>query len=141
MMPKMPPEAYKTYKVLRPRSTHTRVATCAEVECGAYLRGWVTKLDLSTDLGKRQARYIREHAGRAYATISVAPLLVLDFPAGQQCFAEHRVAVERMPIFQVAGGDFRGNPRGTPTVTRTPQDWLDDFGSHQITLAEALRRG
>lgn len=143
--PQGPPELYKTYQVLRPISTHTRPATCAEVDCPNFLQGWRSTFDVSTDLGKRQARYVREHSGRRFEVEDVPapgqPLLVLVFPAGQQCFTAHRVALERTPIFRIKGGDWRGNPRGLPTVTRSPSDWMDDFATHQNELAEAIRKG
>lgn len=137
------PELYKTYAVVSPMSTHTRKARCAEVGCEAYAKGWRTTLDLSTDLGKRQARYIRNGSGRRFTDSSTpgSPLLVLDFAAGQQCFAEHRVSLHRPPLYQIRGGDHRGNPRGAPTVTRSEADWVDDFGTHQQRLREARERG
>lgn len=144
IMPQGEAADYKTYQVLSPRSTHTRPAKCTEVSCAAHANGWVTRLDVSTDLGKRQARYIREHAGRRY-TIEHEPTredprLVLRFPAGQRCFTEHRVPVGRTPIFRVKGGDWRGNPRGVPAVTRNFDDWIDDFANHQINLRDTIEK-
>lgn len=143
--PQGPPELYKTYAITRPRSTHTRPATCSEIDCPNSIMGWRSTFDLSTDIGKRQARYVREHSGRSYSVrrepAAGQPLLVLEFPPGQRCFAEHRVPIEREPLYRIAGGDFRGNPRGIPTVTRVRSDWLDDFGTHQQQISEAIKRG
>ena len=138
------PEFYKTYEIIRPRSTHTRVATCAEVDCVHHARGWVTKIDVSTDLGKRQARYIRNHSGRRFVeatTMGDGPIITLNFHPGQTCFTEHRVPIDRPPIYRVRGGDFRGNPRGVATVTRPATDWVDDFANHQSKIKEAHERG
>jgi hypothetical protein len=141
--PKAPAEAYKTYEVARPKSTHSRPATCQEVDCQSFLNGWRSTFDLRTDLGKRQSYYVRMRSGRSFVRVlDPRPgILVLEFAPGQRCFAEHRIALERPPIFLVRGGDWRGNPLGTPTVTRTPAAWLDDFGSHQQKIAEAIERG
>jgi hypothetical protein len=135
------PALYKTYAISSPLTTHTRVARCSEVECPNYLRGWRTVLDLSTDLGKRQARYIREKSGRHFEVITEKPLLTLEFRAGQECFSEHRVPLHREPLYLVKGGDYRGNPLGVPTVQRSERDWVDDFGDHQQKIKEAHERG
>src|SRR3546814_18135381 len=39
----------QTFQVVAPKSTHTYKATCEDVECGAYLRGWRMTIDLNTD--------------------------------------------------------------------------------------------
>ena len=143
--PQGDPSLYKTYAMLRPKATHTRIATCQEVNCPSFLKGWRTMLDVSTELGVRQARYIREHSGRAFIVTKKPDAgnstLVMEFAPGQQCFREHRVPVEREPLFVVKGGDYRGNPLGLPTVQRTRDEWLDDFGNHQLSIAEAVKRG
>lgn len=139
--PKMPVTAYKTYAVRMPPATHTRVATCREVECEHYANGWTTRLDVNTDLGKRQARYIRDHAGRTYTVTSNANgMLVLSFPPGQQCFREHRVGIGRPALYVVRDGDYRGNPTGR-RQTLSERSWLDDFGEHQLTLKQAQEKG
>jgi hypothetical protein len=143
--PKGPVELYKTYEMVRPISTHTREASCQEVMCQAYANGWRTILDLSTDKGVAQARYIREHSGRSFVVehepTPEDPRLIFRFKSGQKCFAEHRVPLEIEPLYRIRGGDYRGNPLGIPTVTRRRDDWLDDFGNHQIKLAEAIKEG
>lgn len=136
------PEDYKTYSLKRPIKTHWREATCQEVDCPNYVNGWRQVIDVSTDLGRRQARYIRDHSGRKYVVVSQVELIItLEFPAGQRCFSEHRKPLEREPLFFVKGGDYRGNPRNIPTVQRKAADWVDDFGSHQIRLTEQLKKG
>jgi hypothetical protein len=138
--PKGSPEQYKTYAIVSPMDTHTRVASCAEVDCPNYLNGWRTTLDLSTDIGKMQARYIRDKSGRAFEVISDSPL-VLEFRAGQKCFTEHRVPLHREPLYVIRGGDYRGNPMALPVVQRSERDWLDDFGDHQQKIRQARERG
>lgn len=143
--PALPAGAYKTYSFTRPLSTHWRPATCAEVDCAAYLNGWVTRVDESADLGRGQAAYIRADRTRRHAeTRSADGLTEFTFPAGQACFraSQHRVPLERDPVFMVRGGDYRGNPRGVQTWTcRTASEWQDDFDSHQHMLADAIRKG
>jgi hypothetical protein len=141
--PQGAPELYKTYEVARPRSTHTRAATCREVACQARERGWRKSFDSRTDLGKRQLRYVRLNSGRRFVRIldRRPGMVTLEFAAGQECFEDHRIALDVPALFMIKGGDWRGNPRGTPTVRMRPEDWADDLGNHQLKIAEAIERG
>ena len=134
----------------RPAPTsRARAATCAEVDCGAYLHGWQTTVDESTDLGQGQAHYIRKNSGRRFVESRVlsdegVPLTAFRFEAGQRCFRadEHRARLERPEIYLVRDGDWRGNPRGTePRRHASAADWVDDFANHQETLANRLKEG
>lgn len=139
---KVGPEHYKTYQIVAPRATHTRPATCAEVECANYTRGFKVACDTSTALGSAQAKYIAEISGRQYKATTHGTMVEFAFPAGQHCFARHRVSNEREPLFVVKGGDHRGNPRGIAATRHANADeWVDDFANHQIKVAERFERG
>lgn len=138
--PKLPVTAVKSYEILAPKSTHTRVATCAEVECLHSLKGWRTIVDVGTPLGAAQANYIRLHSGRHFTVTEDGSLVTFHFPGGQTCFAQHRVSLERPEIFRVRPGDYRGTT-GDIRVHVRPDDWVDDFANHQIKLAKAHERG
>jgi hypothetical protein len=137
--PKMPVTAYKTYAVRVPRATHTRAATCEEYGCLHRQRGWVTTVDVSTELGRRQAGYIERGSGRKYRRTDEGTILTYTFPAGQNCFADHRVQ-NRPGIYVIKDGDHRGNPTGRK-VTLSERAWVDDFGEHQDKLAAEQERG
>lgn len=141
--PKMAVQAYKTYAIRSPLATHTRPATCREVECGNHLRGWVTRVDVSTDLGQQQAKYIRDHAGRAYTIdrSGSGSVIAFTFAAGQECFAQHRVSLDRPEIFVVRDGDWRGNPTGNKRRHARPEHWVEDFSEHQHKLAREIEKG
>ena len=139
--PKLPAEAMKTYAIHAPISTHHRKATCQEVDCDAYAHGWKTVLDVTTDLGVRQAKYITGKSGRAHSVVNRGLAVEFTFPAGQECFASHTVPLEREPLYVVRGGDFRGNPRGTAPRQLSAPNWVDDFATHQDTIATALGDG
>lgn len=167
IVPKMPASAYKTYALSLPKQTHYRKATCQEVEqqctsllsgsiehgtavfcgeshCGPYMHGWVTYVDVSTDLGQRQAYYIRMHSGRSFTTSMVAKqesAIRFTFPPGQQCFADHQVPLERDPFFIVRGGDWRGNPRGEMRSHVRAADWVEDFAEHQQRIVNEIEKG
>lgn len=140
----MPVSAYKQYSLHSPE-THWRVGRCEEVVCEAYQNGWITKLDVGTELGQKQYAYITNHSGRRYTERAYnyeGPSIVeFHFEAGQQCFAQHRVPLERDPILVVRDGDFRGNPTGRRHVHSRVDDWVDDFANHQIIIAERFNRG
>jgi hypothetical protein len=139
--PIAPVAAYKTYSLSAPPSTHRRPARCDEAGCDAYQRGWITRCDEVTELGERQAHYIRKLSGRRYTEQRTSVgLTIFTFEAGQQCFDTHTVPLDREPIYVVRDGDWRGNPSGRRRVLRA-EDWLDDFGNHQLHVAERAARG
>lgn len=137
--PRLPVQAYKTYQVARPAGTHDRRATCTEVDCAARLRGWLTEVDVSTPLGGRQANYIRLQSGRRFTHTQAGDLVSFTFPAGQDCFAEHRVGLDRPALFIVKGGDWR--QQTAPSVRMRAEDWVDDFATHQQQIADHRRHG
>lgn len=139
--PRVGPECYKTYQIVAPARTHYREATCVEVGCKAYAGGFRSRIDVSTDLGRRQAKYIEERAGRRYTRTVTGTVVTYDFPPGQRCFNTHRVPLDREPLYVVRDGDYRGNPRGTRPVTRRAGEWVDDFATHQQQIADMRKRG
>lgn len=132
------PSDYDTYGIVQPRSTHTRVGTCEEVECGANAYGWITKVDVGTPIGQQRARYIIDHSGRHWTSEQDGGLVTFTFPPGQQCFAEHRVSLEREPLFTIKHGDYRTSAR--PSAVST-EEWLNRFGENQATLAKIVEAG
>lgn len=141
--PKIPANAMQTFQVKAPKSTHTRAATCEEVECQQYARGWRMQIDLNTDLGQRQAHYIKHQSGRSYkVTDQKDGMVTLEFRGGQPCFQEHRVRNDLPEKFLVRGGDYRGNPLRTPTrVHKKPEFWLEEFQENQDRIKTIHERG
>lgn len=140
--PAMPVTSYKTYRVTAPLATHFRTATCAEVNCPTQAGGWITAVDETDELGAKQAFYIRNHSGRRYTEDrNHAPgLTAFVFPPGEECFAAHKVPLDRPALFIVRSGDWRGNPFDD-AVRRRPDDWVDDFANHQQQLADKINQG
>ena len=137
--PAMDAANYKTYQIAAPLSTHFRPASCVEVDCPDHLNGWRVRKALISEHAMADINTAR------YAFIEVdfdgEPFLV--FEAGQPCFraSEHRVPLEREPLYLVRGGDFRGNPRGEQLTHTRPEDWVDDFANHQQSLADRMEQG
>lgn len=133
VLPKGPPEVYQTYSVTARR----RRGTCEEAGCPRFADGWLTTVDEATDLGARQAGYIRRLSGRKFQEEREGGLTRFTFYPGQECFEEHYVSLEVDPRFLKVGGDpWRGNPRGERLVHRSFDDWANDFVDHE----EGLRR-
>jgi len=133
----------RTYQILRPTATHWRAATCAEVDCPNYLNGWRTVVGEASDLGRRQAEYIRERSGRRFAeTREVPDAVTFTFEAGQPCFAGHRLPVGRPELYVVRDGDWRGNPSGTrPRVHTRAEDWVEDMSETLDAVRARVERG
>ena len=143
--PNMTPDAYQTYRVLAPTRTHWRPATCEEVNCDSFINGWRTIVDENTELGQKQAYFIRHDKERSATAIRTPEgLTEFTFSPGQPCFLrrQHKTRVGRLDLFVVDGGDFRGNPRGTPRVVHTkPEFWVEDMQETFDEVNEVIKRG
>lgn len=138
--PKMGPAAYQTYAVATPLETHWREATCTEVACPHEEHGWKTAVDEASDLGQRQAHYIRKLSGRTFHEhVEQDGLTTFLFPPGQRCFREHRIKEDRPALYIVRGGDYRATV--TPPVRMRAEDWVDKFAEHQYNLKVAQEKG
>jgi hypothetical protein len=137
--PRGGPQTYQTYALSAPRATHTRPASCAEVECPAHLHGWaVTVAPGSADEGAIRG------SGRHFLSPEIQPggFVRYVFPAGQACFrsSAHRVPLDRPALYVVRGGDWRAN---TGVIRRhaNGDDWVDDFRTHQDRITTVVNRG
>lgn len=127
----LPVAAFQTFSIASPPATHSRAAECAEVECSAWAHGWKTSIDETTDLGTRQAQYIRAMSGRAFTeSRNEAGLTEFLFKPGQKCFGEHRVSLERPELYVIRGGDRRGNPLREARRVGSAE-WIDRFATNQ----------
>lgn len=138
-----PVQAMKTYEIHAPLETHFREVSCAEYGCDAYRSGWRTVVDILTDLGRRQADYIRGASGRRFREQRTGETLItFTFAPGQRCFARdpHRVRLDRPEIYVVRGGDWRAHLGVLAQHTRAA-DWVDDFASHQDKIKTLAERG
>lgn len=135
--PRLGAQAFKTYSITAPLETHWRPATCAEFGCKAHEFGWRTQVDESSDLGQRQAHYIRKESGRRFREERTGDAVTtFTFEAGQRCFTPHKVRVDRQEVYRVRDGDWRGNPTGRVYTHTRPSDWVDDFATHRSRLAD-----
>ncbi|SCK20075.1 hypothetical protein YUYDRAFT_02079 [Streptomyces sp. ScaeMP-e48] len=132
------PGAYQTYSIAQPSDTLVRAA-CEQAGCQAWARGWQSTIDESTPLGQQQAAYIRSQSGRTFREQrTTAGLTVFTFEAHQRCFTEHQT---RPQLFAVRDGDWRGNPTGRTRQHQRAEDWVEDFGEHQLRLSDQQQKG
>lgn len=136
----LPPDKMKTYSIHAPAATHFRKASCMEVECEAMENGFASLIDETTELGKKQAYYIRKLSGRKFVETSPEEGKTLfTFESGQSCFIDHQVSLEKPELFIVRDGDYRRY--GSGRLHANADDWVDDFVTHQDKFATAIERG
>ncbi len=133
-----PRERQTFYSTVKPNET--RVMTCREYECDPYVEGFKV---IAPTIGP-QADYIRASELRHFTeTVEEAGISSFHFEAGQECFAEHRVAVlpPRLLHFNQRGGaqppSRREIAEGKPW---RPPDWLENFGETSERIAELRAR-
>lgn len=103
--------------------------------------------DLSTDLGIRQAEYLRHDKTRSFREERLGMTMTqFVYGPGNKCFKNvgetaHRVPIGRPPNLLVVGGDWRGNPRRSLVRHTRVEYWVEDFAEHQSKLAQAVQRG
>lgn len=138
--PKLAPHLYKSYAITAPRSTHTRPATCAEVDCQPWQHGWATTVQPGS-----QDEAVIKASGRRWVSVERVEggFLRYTFPPGQPCFAAstHRTFLEREPLYRVLAGDWRNARAPVLRAHTRAADWVDDFATHQQTIADAVARG
>lgn len=133
-------EDYTTYGFHNPTVTHTRPATCEEVECEQWKHGWMTRVPLDSDLAVYLASGTHGRVFHETTSLGTAEREFI-FPAGQKCFrsTKHRVKLDRPPIYTVRGGDWRGSTSRPQVING--RDWLESFGLNQQAIADRRNRG
>lgn len=130
----MNPQHQTRWSLRSPEQTHFAAATCAEVECSAYLNGWITRIDETSQqvfdddgnevpLATRQAQaaYIRRHRkGEFTETRQENNVTAFKFGPGHRCFASstHKRRLERDVFYQIQGGAGRVNVGADEWVER-----------------------
>jgi hypothetical protein len=143
-MNRIPPQGrvqdYKTYQILAPVTTHRRRATCAEIGCPNYLKGWKLRVEgLPPEM-----LHAAKTSGRKFTELDITEdEHWLIFEAGQPCFkaAEHTAPLDKQEIFIARDGDFRGNPTGNVRRHTRPEFWLEDMQENLGRLHALHERG
>jgi hypothetical protein len=131
---------YKTYQILSPIPTHWVPASCADIDCPQYLKGWRVRVE---GLPPEMVHTART-TGRKFTELNISETENwLVFEAGQPCFraSQHKKLLDKQEIFVARDGDFRGNPTGNVRKHTRPEFWLEDFAEHQEQLARQIQQG
>jgi len=128
-----PVQAYQTYEA----TARTRPATCRDVQCEAMANGWRTVVDVGTDIGRRQANYIRLRSGRAFTFTQDGDKVTFRFKPGQQCFRAHTLPIGALYVKR--GGDWRATTFAP--VPMREADWVDDQANTFDTIRTKVQRG
>lgn len=131
---------YKTYQIVSPLNTHWESATCKEVDCPDYLKGWKLRVEGIPPEMLHAART----CGRRFTELDVTENEHwLIFEAGQPCFRahEHRRLLDKQEIFVVRDGDFRGNPTGNVRKHTRPEFWVEEMSENLDDIRNAQERG
>lgn len=150
------PEDYVTYAIRKPRDTGI-VATCKDVGCDAWKKGWQLAYDESKNCGGDPdkpcawlagspvpcgacaARYVRYRLGRTFREQRTGTgLTVFRFEPGERCLVDHGT---RPDVLLRRDGDYRGNPTGLVVRHTRPEDWIEDFQEHEGALADLRAKG
>ena len=84
------------YQITWPKDTHFRKATCEEVECPHFIKGWITRVVI----GSPQDQYIKQDKTRNQVGVKTSEGQIdYYYEPGQQCFRTHTTKVERAPFF------------------------------------------
>lgn len=135
-----PVQAYKTYGAAMPLKTHWVPASCEDVDCEPFLKGWSINV---TPLSEQDLSTIKKFGYRYQVLPVSAEETLWIFDAGQPCFksSEHRMQV-RPPVFYTRPGDWRGNPTGQrPYVHASAENWVDDMATHLDRLKAEQQKG
>lgn len=144
--PAMPVQAYRTFSVHMPIATHWRPASCEEVGCKRYAKGWQTPFVPGTPAGEKIRYQIRNSPIRRKWTVMRLPdKTVVTFEAGQQCFMQdHPATHHKLPVFErpqihvIRGGDWRA--RTTERRIVGSDEWLDRFAHNQDVLKTRIEQ-
>ena len=142
--PLMPTQAYRTFAVRSPLSTHHRRATCAEVDCADYINGWYLALDGLPE----ELLFIAKNAGKRYRQGEVevskgVSVKALIFEAGQACFraSTHTKPLERPEFFFAGRGDFRSFSHRKAQQFERADQFVETFAQHLDDLKREIEKG
>lgn len=135
--PLMPKHNYKTFALRQPIHTHTRKATCQEVDCEHFHNGWnlpVSGLDAAM-------LHAVKVTGRKYVEKKILSETYLVFEPGQQCFTVHRVPLERDPFMFIGRGHHSAFVARKPDQVGSTVEWVERFAEHQDNIVREINKG
>lgn len=130
------PHEMTTFTIAADGPKHRRKATCEEVRCPDFLKGWRVHVEA---VGPELAHTART-SGRKHQEVHAAEGETwLVFEAGQRCFraSQHTTRVEDVPELLLIGrGDWRRIVERPRKVSAG--EWTDTLGSNVTRLGKIL---
>ncbi len=138
------------HRVVSPKATHFRDATCREVDCEKYLLGWSQTLPAHDDnvnwirfvltgyhfTERSEIRLVPDLRDGHEGEFIAEPTVIFTFPAGQPCFRQgHKVTLERTPFFYKGSlGNIERSVLGDHRirVRQEPLEWMDNLGNKLV---------
>jgi hypothetical protein len=141
----LPAQAFQTFALVRPRRVAAdfwRKATCEEYCCQYWREGWETRIDLSTELGQRQAAYIVKKSKRSFSQEREGNFITFIFTPGQTCFSAdtHQVPNMREPLYLHRLGDHRSWGDRKRQHSRGV-DWVEHMQEQLGRVADDRKKG
>ena len=129
----------QVFRVAMPIATHWERATCAEVDCAAYINGWALVLP-AADADNAIAAV--KASGRSYQFVLVVRpendgMVEYRFAAGQPCFgsSRHMAQTERPALY------IHGNRETRVSRVVQTSEWAERFGETLDGLRGIDERG
>lgn len=136
------PEAFTSFAMHAPVSTHFIELPCKVAQCKRYVHGWTTVLDP----GREEHLLFIQHivsgrSGRRYTRGEATPegYLQFHFTPGQPCFrnSHYQRDESKDELYVVRRGDFRTPYSKRDPKAMSPDLWLETFASNQAALLKA----
>ena len=107
------------WTITRPRGSHSRIASCADVDCQEYRLGGKTVLNMSDPVHRGHAEFIRTLKMNCQERRVGDTMVEFIFAPGQECFTgrsnKHRVELERESVMKKDG------------QLLNPYQWVDEM--------------
>ncbi len=143
LQPRTPVQAMQTYRISRPAATHTRPATCEEVECPDFVGGYTVRLPRGDDRIAllREAAAGRVDGLKRSITYEYRERAEQVFVVSGPCLkaTTQRAPIDRPEIYRVRGGDWRAN-LGLIRKHSRPEHWVEDMQENLDAVRRRIER-
>lgn len=124
------PAPLQHFRISLPLATHWGPATCEDVDCEHYLKGWIT---IVPSVGP-QADYIRKSSKRKFKEEKTPEgMSKFIFSSGQKCFREHKFPNGRPHIWS--------HHKGQHNRIMQPRDFKDLMSEEAYKVNQELQKG
>lgn len=121
------------FRIALPAATHRSPASCEDVDCPNYIKGWITIVDIGAPMGEAQERYLRMNPRKLdFSIVKKSEYeLAFIFVPGQQCFDEHTVLNGREPYYLHETTDGRRVHRAEDFIEHAKEEIQKNVGKEE----------